>query len=518
MLKYFQLTKVDERTHTIDGLVTAEIPDKDGEICDYAAAKAAYIKWSGEAKASTEAAGQAVSLGNIRMMHQAQIAGKATGLEFRDDAKEIHISTEPATDAVWQLAIGGFIRGFSQGGDYAWRHCNTCGAGLPPPNMVCSNCKKVVNSRYAPIVAEVSYVDNPALGAATFSIVKADGIEVVKTFAKEEKAMENSLEPALASAQPEVMKGLVRREVVKAVCEHLLKEADEKSGLKKGLSQVAAFADLLQSFAWLQMRSQSERDDEGDNSTVPEGLLESLRNLASLFVAMATEEAQELTAAAGEEGKGEHAKMAKTETPTPLAKAAKSLAEHINKAKQHVADHHAKMDECFGKMHKAISGGAESDQEHESEIVGGAEDSVKPISPESEGTPNLYRADEVKVMIKAAVDEAMEKQLHAILKAASEDEDEPEDKKPKAEKAAKGVGDRSQLPTVVAGAGPVVKVVPVTKAMDGAAIPQNNGAHETFSDKDIMKAMSGDPTAALAFMKSVRPQDIPQTVAGALSK
>ena len=42
LLKYFQLMKVDEETHTTWGIATAEVPDKANEICDYEEAKKAY--------------------------------------------------------------------------------------------------------------------------------------------------------------------------------------------------------------------------------------------------------------------------------------------------------------------------------------------------------------------------------------------------------------------------------------------------------------------------------------------
>jgi hypothetical protein len=162
--KFVPLVKIDESTHTVWGLVTAEVPDKTGEICDYEATKKSYQSWSREALEKTTAAGQDPSLGNIRLMHQLEIAGKATKIEYRDDMKQIWLATTPANDQVWKMIKGGFITGYSQGGDYLWKK------------------QQGRHTRYAATINEVSYVDNPCLGDATFAYVKADGSTELRKF------------------------------------------------------------------------------------------------------------------------------------------------------------------------------------------------------------------------------------------------------------------------------------------------------------------------------------------------
>jgi HK97 family phage prohead protease len=66
--------------------------------------------------------------------------------------------------------------------------------------------------------------------------------------------------------------------------------------IAKGLYSVSRFADLLQSFAYLQECAQSEAAYEGDNSPVPAQLADAIRNLGTIFVAMAQEEVAELLA------------------------------------------------------------------------------------------------------------------------------------------------------------------------------------------------------------------------------
>ena len=119
--KYLPIVKVDEQAHVVWGLVTSETPDRDGEICDFEAAKAAFQKWADESFSKTTAAGQEPSLGNIRVMHQLQVGGKAIHIEFKDADKQIWLGTTPANDAVWGLLKGGFLTSYSQGG--SWPFC-----------------------------------------------------------------------------------------------------------------------------------------------------------------------------------------------------------------------------------------------------------------------------------------------------------------------------------------------------------------------------------------------------------
>jgi len=163
--KFIPLVKIDEGTHTVWGLATAEIPDKTGEICDYEATKKSYQSWSREALEKTTAAGQEPSFGNVRLMHQLEVAGKVTKLEFRDDVKQVWLASQPANDEIWKLLKGGFLTGYSQGGDYLWKR------------------RDGKYTRYAAKITEVSYVDNPALGDATFTYVKADGSMELRKFA-----------------------------------------------------------------------------------------------------------------------------------------------------------------------------------------------------------------------------------------------------------------------------------------------------------------------------------------------
>jgi len=187
LLKYFPLVKVDESTHTVYGLATCEETDKEGEICDYDGAKKAYQEWSKEAQDSTTAAGQGISLGNIRYMHRLIMAGKATKINFDDARKQIWLESTPAPPMstedpdVWPLLRDGFLRGYSQGGKYVSRVCNDCRKDIS--GNFCQHCNKRVDVRYIPTISEVWWVDNPCLKQATFVLVKSDGSTELKKFA-----------------------------------------------------------------------------------------------------------------------------------------------------------------------------------------------------------------------------------------------------------------------------------------------------------------------------------------------
>lgn len=164
--KFIPLAKVDEETHMTWGIATSEKEDRDGEVCNYEGAKKAYTTWTEDFIKKTSAAGQELSMGNIRIMHGLQIGGKVIKIEFNDLEKQVWLGTQPANDEVWQLIKGGYITGLSQGGKYAKRW------------------KENEITYYIPEIAEVSYVDAPCLSEASFAYVKADGSTELRKFAK----------------------------------------------------------------------------------------------------------------------------------------------------------------------------------------------------------------------------------------------------------------------------------------------------------------------------------------------
>ena len=148
------ITKVDAAHRLVYGLATAEVPDRAGEVCDYASTKPFYEKWSADIAATSGGK----SYGNLRAMHGQVAAGKVTAIGFNDEARQIEIVAKVVDDSEWAKVTEGVYTGFSQGGRYARRWTDEDGA-----------------TRYTAEPQEISLVDLPCLAEARFEMVKADG-------------------------------------------------------------------------------------------------------------------------------------------------------------------------------------------------------------------------------------------------------------------------------------------------------------------------------------------------------
>jgi hypothetical protein len=160
---FIPITKVDVEKRLVYGTVAEEIPDKAGEIMDYASARPEFETWSAEiAKAS-----DGKSLGNLRAMHGQVAAGKLESLAFDDEAKKIECCGKVVDDAEWNKVLEGVYTGFSMGGKYLkrWKDADN-------PTL----------TRYTPQPSEVSLVDNPCIPTATFEVVKEDGTTELRKF------------------------------------------------------------------------------------------------------------------------------------------------------------------------------------------------------------------------------------------------------------------------------------------------------------------------------------------------
>ena len=168
--KFIPFIKVDAARREVWGVVTAEVPDKDDEVCDYEGSKPYYQAVITEMQKATDGK----NCFPLREMHQLSAVGKGIGFEFRDPDKEIFMGFKVVDDDAWKKVDEGVYTGFSQGGSIV---------GDLKPDPVFKGCK-----RYVADPSEVSLVDNPCLGAAHFAYVKADGQLELRKFKKTEDA------------------------------------------------------------------------------------------------------------------------------------------------------------------------------------------------------------------------------------------------------------------------------------------------------------------------------------------
>jgi hypothetical protein len=162
--KVVPLIKWDERDHLVWGVGCSETPDADGEICDYPAAKAEFMRWSEEFRQRTSNAGQAESLGCVRLMHGLTIAGKLIKITFDDSKKQILVGATPANEEILKMLRLGMLTGFSIGGGYTWKR---------PEGKY---------TRYGCRLSEISLVDNPSNPDAVYEFVNADGATTLVKF------------------------------------------------------------------------------------------------------------------------------------------------------------------------------------------------------------------------------------------------------------------------------------------------------------------------------------------------
>jgi hypothetical protein len=362
--------------------------------------------------------------------------------------------------------------------------------------------------------------------------------------------------------------------------EALLQKAAEEKGLTKSMDSIGQLASILTQLANVQADAQFEAEYEGGegdprDQKIADAIGTEIEALIGILKEVVDEETSEISspsAAVSQPNAGQStAKGANnmTEQETALAKARKSVAEHLGKLKEAVkahADgmcklhkahhdnlaevHKAHLDKCIklhkahaddmneglGKLHK-ILGAEETDKDEGSDS---GQNEPEPINPEAEGTKNEFKAVKDSFYTKAQIDEMLQKNteetvvavIREMLKADDGKDGDGEDGgdgecpecgKPKGKcackakgKKAAGVGDRNDPSLFAKNAGPYVRVMPVTKVQDGVTEPQAASVQVTAGD--VHKALAGDPEAALRVMKGIRKTDsIPLTVSSAVS-
>ena len=169
--KFIPLTKMEEQgdgSLNVFGVVTAEQPDLDNEVCDYAGTKPFYqAKVASMFKLTSSVEGMEPSIMPMREMHQLIAIGAGRTIEFDDANKTIKMGFNVVEPVAIQKFKKGVLIGFSQGGAYV---------GDPLPDPVHKGCK-----RYIADPAEVSAVDSPCLPSALVETMKGRTVQLAKS-------------------------------------------------------------------------------------------------------------------------------------------------------------------------------------------------------------------------------------------------------------------------------------------------------------------------------------------------
>lgn len=199
--KFLPITKVEEQadgTIRVYGIVTAEQPDRDKEVCDYAKTVPFYKAAAEEMLKITSVDGMEQSCMPLREMHNLVAVGKGISMDFDDATKTIRMGFEVVAAETIKKVKKGVLPAFSQGGDYVEKYADPTFAGC---------------TRYVANPGEVSLVDRGCLPGAvieaikgrSFQLQKKDGsIELVK--------FENSAPmPRISEADAELIAAHLRK-------------------------------------------------------------------------------------------------------------------------------------------------------------------------------------------------------------------------------------------------------------------------------------------------------------------
>lgn len=223
------------------GTISKVTDQADGTVLVEGIASTETVDSQGEiVKASAMAAAlpDYMKFGNVREMHQAIAAGKAVACSVVDGVT--HLTAHVVDAGSVAKVKAGVLQGFSIGGTVKSRSKDNL---------------KVIDGLD---LNEISLVDRPANPDATFQLCKFD-------------------KPVAPVAEP-----------VKTTKRAL---SDE---MKKGLYSVGYLADAISCLNNLAADAQWEADYEGDGSAIPGRLKAVVKELLSIFVDMAAEEAAEL--------------------------------------------------------------------------------------------------------------------------------------------------------------------------------------------------------------------------------
>lgn len=427
--KFIPFAKVEEQKDGslyVYGLVTAEKPDQENEVCEYDSTKPFYQKLvSRYTKATAAVEGMDQSIAPLREMHQLKAVGCGKSIDFDDAAKTIHMGFKVVEAEAVKKVKAGVLIGFSQGGDYV------------------KTWKKGKNTWYTADPGEVSLVDSPCLEDAliqqliekTFTYVTENGSTELRKFRTDKKA-----DPV-----PACDGSLTRQEKIDRVrkAHNLVALA-----MQKGMYEVKNVADILCSLRMTCSWLFDEKEFEGDESEVPGKLQGILSQLATVFIELVQEETNELIAttkvakgATTMDRKELEKKLAEVEkgavsfTKAELdaaiadgvAKASKSLGDHLSSLKKLHTDHNDAMTSTIEKCQKVL-GTSESGSGSVTEKTGSVTMTKAELEAEiAKGVEAAKKAAETKpeVFTKADADKMIADAVEKALKEKTEKTNDP---------------------------------------------------------------------------------------------
>ena len=364
---YMPIEKVEEQadgTLMVSGIASTESTDSDGEVIQAEAIKAALPDFF------------RYGTGALREMHQPMAAGTVDEAEVD---KGVTYITATVVDPVAVTKVkAGVYKGFSVGGKVTGRD--------PNDRNIITGLKLV----------EVSLVDRPANPDAVITVWKAEASEDQSM--NKTDALADADKAAVSQIAELLNKGTISPSVLLKAAQAALEPAPaprEKlagDSLKKGMSGVASFAQLLQQVAWMAQDSAWEAEMEGDASALPAMLRAWLTDGVHIFAAMSAEETAELIAAI-------------TPPPAPLVQVIEAAAStgDLNKAgakfsassKATLADIHKAIKECCDKL----DGLGYADKDDDVEDAAQSGDADKAESAESitgAAASDLFKAELAK--------------------------------------------------------------------------------------------------------------------------
>ena len=160
VVKYLTIpiTKIDKERRIVEGYVTTESVDRDGQIVDLEMVKEAWPDYS--------------RYGNIRRMHQPDVVGKMKEGTF--DEKGLYAISKVVDDAVWK----GFEEGLYSGYSIGLANVRVVPDAKAPKGRITKKADGTM-----PFIPEISYVDRPSNPDADFTMVYKfgqDKVEIAK--------------------------------------------------------------------------------------------------------------------------------------------------------------------------------------------------------------------------------------------------------------------------------------------------------------------------------------------------